>query len=64
MVVWLIVLALVGVAQARVPPEIGIGENNDALFADPLFASLGVRHVRVVVSYDVIARGRTTSSTA
>ncbi len=56
MVVWLILLALVGVAQARVPPEVGIGENNDTLFADPLFGELGVRHVRVVVSYDVIAR--------
>ena len=56
MVVWLILLALVSVAEARVPPEVGIGENNDTLFADPLFPSLGVRHVRVVVSYDVIAR--------
>jgi hypothetical protein len=35
--------------------DIGIGENNDAVFSDPLFAALGVRHVRVVVSYDVIA---------
>ena len=43
-------------AEARVPPEIGIGENNDTLFADPLFAGMGVQHVRVVVSYDVIAR--------
>ena len=39
MVVWLILLALVGVAEARVPPEVGIGENNDTLFADPLFPS-------------------------
>ena len=56
MVVWLILLALVSVAEARVPPEVGIGENNDTLFADPLFPAIGVRHVRVVVSYDVIAR--------
>ncbi|HEX6023217.1 MAG TPA: hypothetical protein VFZ00_14570 [Solirubrobacter sp.] len=56
MVVWLILLALVSGAEARVAPEVGIGENNDTLFADPLFASLDVRHVRVVVSYDVIAR--------
>jgi hypothetical protein len=33
----------------RAAPEIGIGENNDGLFADPLFPSLGIRYVRVVV---------------
>ena len=41
-------------AEGRARPELGIGENSDAIFTDPLFASLGVRHVRVVVSYDVI----------
>src|SRR3712207_1246466 len=48
------------VARVQAAPEIGIGENNDALFADPLFQPLGIKHVRVVVSYDVIeaaARG-------
>lgn len=41
-------------AQAAAP-AIGIGENNDAVFADPLFSPLGIKHVRVVVSYDVVA---------
>jgi hypothetical protein len=58
MLAWLVVLALLAApAHARTPPEVGIGENGDAVFADPLFSSLGVRHVRVVVSYDVVARG-------
>ena len=38
MVVWLILLALRGRRGGTpVPPEVGIGENNDTLFADPLF---------------------------
>ncbi len=51
----LMVLLAGTVPAAHAAPEIGIGENNDALFADPLFAPLGVKHVRVVVAYDVVA---------
>jgi hypothetical protein len=43
------------VAPVQAAPEIGIGENHDGLFADPLFQPLGIKHVRVVVSYDVVA---------
>src|SRR4051795_1573624 len=43
------------VAPVRAAPEIGIGENNDGLFADPLFPPLGIKYVRLVVSYDVVA---------
>lgn len=56
----LVMVALAACTWAVAEPvqaatEIGIGENNDALFADPLFAPLGIKHVRVVVSYDVVA---------
>jgi hypothetical protein len=34
--------------------HIGIGENQPTLFTDPLFTSLGVKQVRLVVSYDVM----------
>ena len=48
--------ACAGAARpAQATPEIGLGENNDALFADPLFPALGIRFVRVVVSHDVVA---------
>ncbi len=45
----LLVLLVLGAtpAAARTPPEVGIGENNDSLFADPLFGQMGVGHVRV-----------------
>src|SRR3954452_16188294 len=43
------------VAPAGAAPEIGIGENNDGLFTDPLFPPLGIKYVRVVVAYDVVA---------
>ena len=42
---WLLALAAL---------QIGIAENRPDLFADPLFTGLGVKHVRVVVSYDVM----------
>ncbi|HUB75904.1 MAG TPA: hypothetical protein VL977_02550, partial [Solirubrobacteraceae bacterium] len=38
-------------------PEIGIGDNNVYLFADPRFRALGIRTVRDDVPWDVIARG-------
>jgi len=34
--------------------QVGIAENKPELFHDPLFADLGVKHARVVVSYDVM----------
>jgi hypothetical protein len=37
--------------------QIGIGENKPQMFSDPLFTSLGVKQVRLVVSYDVMTSG-------
>jgi len=37
--------------------HVGIGENKPDMFRDPLFSSLGVKQVRVVVSYDVMTSG-------
>jgi len=58
-----VLLALSGLAVAAAPaaaqssrPVVGISENSPNMFADPLFQSLGVRHARVVVSYDVMTR--------
>ncbi len=34
--------------------QVGIAENKPELFHDPLFTELGVKHARVVVSYDVM----------
>ena len=47
----LAVLALPAAAQAKL--TVGIAENNPGLFADPLFAQLGAKHARVVVSWNV-----------
>ena len=33
---------------------IGVGEQSSALFADPYFEALGVRHVRYVVGWDAL----------
>jgi hypothetical protein len=48
---------LVAAPAALAAPSIGISENQSAMFNDPLFTSLGVKRVRLVASYDVIARG-------
>jgi hypothetical protein len=48
-------LALAAPAAAPAALRIGIAENEPSLFSDPLFQSLGVRYVRVVVSYNVVA---------
>src|SRR5215207_6453127 len=45
-------LALPGGAQAS--PTIGIAENNPQMFHDPLFAQLGAKHSRLVVSWNVM----------
>jgi hypothetical protein len=44
-------LAVPAAAQAKL--TVGIAENNPQLFADPLFASLGAKHARLVVSWNV-----------
>jgi len=49
------VLAAPPSAQAL---TIGIAENNPEMFSDSLFRSLGTRHVRVVVSYNVLEAAR------
>jgi hypothetical protein len=55
----LLSLLLVFAAPASAPAalKMGIAENKPSLFADPLFTDLGVKHVRVVVSYDVMTSG-------
>lgn len=35
-----------------VPPVIGVSDNKPAMFADQLFADLGVRHARLITPYD------------
>jgi hypothetical protein len=37
--------------------EVGVGENSFALFDDPRFAATGIRHVRLIVPYDVVDAG-------
>jgi hypothetical protein len=44
-------------AKASAAPIVGISENQPSMFSDPLFTSLGVKHARIVVGWDVIARG-------
>jgi hypothetical protein len=46
-------LAVPAGAQAA-RPTIGIAENNPQMFADPLFAKLGAKHARLVVSWNVM----------
>jgi len=47
----------VPVAKASAAPLVGISENQPAMFADPLFTSIGVKQARIVVGWDVMARG-------
>jgi hypothetical protein len=44
-------LAVPAAAQAKL--TVGIAENNPQLFADPLFANLGAKNARLVVSWNV-----------
>ena len=44
-------LAVPAAAQAKL--TVGIAENNPQLFGDPLFANLGAKHARLVVSWNV-----------
>lgn len=52
-----LLLALLLPSAASAAPIVGISENGPSLFADPLFQQLEAKHVRVVVSYDVMTRG-------
>ena len=52
-----LLLVLAAPASAPAALKIGIAENKPSLFADPLFTDLGVKYVRVVVSYDVMTSG-------
>src|SRR3712207_693609 len=49
----LAVLALPAAASARL--VVGISDNHPAMLSDALFAELGARHVRLVVSWDAMA---------
>ncbi len=51
----LALLAAPAAAQAKL--TVGIAENNPGMFTDPLFAQMGAKHARVVVSWNV-AYGR------
>jgi hypothetical protein len=54
-------LGLPAAASAKV--TVGISENNAGMFADPLFTSLGAKHARIVVAYDVMtAKGSDLAS--
>jgi hypothetical protein len=55
LIAFLSLLAVPAAAQAKL--TVGIAENNPEIFADPSFANLGAKHVRVVVSWNV-ADGR------
>src|SRR5690348_3747542 len=44
-------------AKASAAPIVGISENQPTMFSDPLFTSMGAKHARIVVGWDVIARG-------
>jgi hypothetical protein len=44
-------LAVPAAAQAKL--TVGIAENNPQMFGDPLFANLGAKHARLVVSWNV-----------
>lgn len=50
-------LALAIPAKASAAPIVGISENQPTMFADPLFTSLGAKHARIVVAWDVVSRG-------
>jgi hypothetical protein len=43
-------------AAAPNDPLIGVGEQSSAIFGDPYFTDLGVRHVRYVVGWDALQR--------
>jgi hypothetical protein len=51
------VAMLAAAPAAGADPVVGISENHPQVFTDPLFTDLGVRHARLVTSYDVMTSG-------
>ena len=51
------VLAIIP-ASADAKVKVGISENSPALFGDPLFTSLGVKQLRIVVSWNAVAAAK------
>jgi hypothetical protein len=45
-------------AQAR-PLVVGLGDQQPTMWQDSRFADLGIRHVRLIVPYDLVLRGNT-----
>jgi hypothetical protein len=56
-------VAILAAPAAAAPPKqnpipvIGIGEQNPAMFANPYFKRLGVKHVRVITAWDSLRHG-------
>ncbi|WP_028059253.1 hypothetical protein [Candidatus Solirubrobacter pratensis] len=50
-------LALAIPAKASAAAIVGISENQPTVFSDPLFTSLGAKHARIVVAWDVVKVG-------
>lgn len=52
----LAVLVLAAPVGAKTAPHVtvGIGENTSAIYDDPRFDATGIRHVRLIVPYDVV----------
>jgi hypothetical protein len=50
-------LALAVPATASAALTVGISENQPSMFSDPLFKSIGIKHARVVVAWDVVQKG-------
>jgi hypothetical protein len=53
-----LVCSLATVAAPAQAITFGVSENQDRMFSDPLFTSLGIKHTRLVVSYDVMTNQR------
>jgi hypothetical protein len=53
----LAVLAALPAAASAAKLTVGIGENNPAMFSDPLFGQLKIKDARLVVSYNVMTSG-------
>lgn len=52
----LLLLALLAIASpAHARPTLGIGDQSPAMYDDPRFQALGVRHTRVVVPFDLMS---------
>lgn len=56
--VLLSLVAALAPASAQAKLRVGISENAPAMFGDPLFTGLGVKQVRLVVSWDAVAAGQ------